>query len=148
MVRHHHRIAPAIALALALAAAAPAAARPEPNPPPVTAHASGPASTNLCSEVCGAGGYTAATRPAGTVSSTIASGSGPRSEVVAGGGYSNPGGHATVVRVVNSGSGFDWGDAGVGAGGAVAITTLLVGGILGATSLRRRATRGTAQPTS
>src|SRR5512142_999684 len=57
---HHHRLA--LALVLALAAAAPAYARPALNPQAATAPtASGSVSTNLCSEVCGAGGYNAAT---------------------------------------------------------------------------------------
>jgi hypothetical protein len=41
-------------------------------------------------------------------------------------------------------NGFDWGDAGIGAGGAVALMTLLVGGALGVSSVRHRATRSTA----
>jgi hypothetical protein len=41
-------------------------------------------------------------------------------------------------------NGFDWGDAGIGAGGAVALMTLLVGGALGMSSVRHRATRSTA----
>jgi hypothetical protein len=175
MVRHHHRIAPAIALTLALAAAAPASARPELNSPAGTAQASAPASTNLCSEVCGAGGYTAAKQLAvasaergatlphnprgrsevlsgagsGSPSRTITTGgpNGPRSEVVSGGGYSNPSGIPTVIRVAAPSSGFHWGDAGIGAGGAIALL-LLIGAVLGATNVRRRATRGTVQPTT
>lgn len=175
MVRHHHRTTAAIALTLALAAAAPASARHELNSPSGTAQASAPASTNLCSEVCGAGGYTAvkqlavasaeqgATLPhnprgssevlsgagSGSPSSTVTSrgSNGPRSEVVSGGGYSNPSGVPTVVRVVAPSGGFHWGDAGIGAGGAIAML-LLIGAVLGATNVRRRATRGTVQPTT
>jgi hypothetical protein len=174
MVRYHHRIAPAIALTVALAAAAPASARPARTSPAVTAQASAPTSANPCSEVCGAGGYTAvtplsvasaergATLPhnprgrseaaagagSGSPSSTIASrgSNGPRSEVVSGGGYSNPSGSPTVVRVVAPSGGFHWGDAGIGAGGAIAVL-LLTGAVLGATNVRRRASRGTVQPT-
>ncbi len=175
MVRYHHRIAPAIALTVALAAAAPASARLELNPPASTAHVSAPASTSLCSEVCGAGGYTAANQLAvasaergatlphnprghsevvsgigsGSLNSTMTSrrSHGPRSEVVSGGGYSNPSGVPTVVRVVAPSGGFHWGDAGIGAGSAIAML-LLVGAVLGATTVRRRASRGTVQPTT
>ena len=150
MVRHHHRIVPAIALTLALAAAAPASARLELNPPPGAGEPSTAASTNLCSEVCGASGYTAATQLAvASAERGASSGSnGPRSEVVSGGGYSNPSGFPTVVRVVAPTGGFDWGDAGIGAGGAFAMMMLLIGGVLGATNVRRRTARSTAQPTT
>ena len=174
MVRYHHRIALAIALTVALAAAAPASARPARDSPAVTAHVSAPASSNLCSEVCTAGGYTAVTplavasaergatlphnpRGRSEVVSGAASGSqsstftsrgsnGPRSEVVSGAGYRNPSGIPTVVRVVAPSGGFHWGDAGIGAGGAIAML-LVIGAVLGATNVRRRASRGTVQPT-
>ena len=176
MVRHHHRTAASIALTLALTAAAPAAARPQLGQSAGAAHPSTQASTNLCSEVCGASGHAATTQPsvasaesgatlphdprvrsealsraaAGSPSSTIASSgsNGPRSEVVSGAGYSNPGGVATVVRTVTPGSGFHWGDAGIGAGAAVAMVTLLIGGLLLATNARRRATHSTARQTA
>ena len=45
----------------------------------------------------------------------------------------------TPVVVVESGNGFDWGDAGVGAGAAVGIT--LVGGAAAAALIRRRRVR-------
>ncbi len=41
----------------------------------------------------------------------------------------------TVVRVT-AGGGFDWGDAGIGAAGGIAIAALLVGGGLGASQRR------------
>jgi hypothetical protein len=176
MVRHHHRLAPAVALTLALAAAAPASARLELNPPASSAAPSTPASTNLCSEVCGASGYTAATQPpgasagrgaalphdprpraqalagaaTGSGSSTTASSgfSGPRSEVVSAGGYSNPSAPQTVVRVSAPSGGFDWGDAAIGAGGAVALTMLLIGGVLRTTNIRHRGTGSSAQSTT
>ncbi|MEA2160018.1 MAG: hypothetical protein QOD66_2398 [Solirubrobacteraceae bacterium] len=175
MVRHHHRTMPAIALTLALAGASSASARLELNPPPSAAQPSAAVSTKLCSEVCGAGGYTAAIpqtaalaatgaalahdpRPrsqaiSGAASasriSTIASSrsTGPRSEVVSGGGYTNPSYVPTVVRVAAPTGGFDWGDAGIGAGGALAMM-ILIGGFVGATNVRHRATRSTAQPTT
>jgi hypothetical protein len=45
----------------------------------------------------------------------------------------------TPVVVVESGNGFDWGDAGVGAGAAVGIA--LVGGAAAAAFIRRRRVR-------
>jgi hypothetical protein len=175
MVRHHHRIAPAIALTLALAAA-PASAKFELNPPAgIQTHPSSRASTNLCSEVCSAGGYasvkqaavTSATGAAlphdprprsevvsgggyGSASPAAASRSftGPRSEVVSGSGYGNPSVRSTVVRVVAPSGGFHWGDAGIGAGGAFALIMLAAGVVLGTTNTRRRASRSSAQPTT
>ena len=164
MFRHHRRLAAPIALALALAAAAPAAARHELEPTAGAANASAPANTSLCSEVCGAGGYVAADAggnfaynpTAGFVaragagygygsSPTASTGStSPRSEVVSAGGYGSPDVRAAVVHVVSSGDGFDWGDAGIGAGGALTLMTLAIGGTLGASSIRRRGTRTAA----
>jgi hypothetical protein len=164
MFRHHRRLAAPVALTLALAAAVPASARPALEPTAGAANPSPRASTNLCSEVCGAGGYTATgaganlahNRTGGSVapaidgyglgsSPTTSTGStSPRSEVVSAGGYGSPNMRATVVRVASSGDGFDWGDAAVGAGGALALMTLVIGGTLGVTNIRRRATRTTA----
>ena len=163
MFRHYRRLAAPIALALALAAAAPAAARPDLEPTARADNPSTPTNANLCSEVCGASGYTAGNAGANlahnpTASSVAHAGAGfgygssptastgstnPRSEVVSAGGYGNPNVRATVVRVVSPGDGFDWGDAGIGAGGALALMTLVIGGTLGATNIRRRAPRTT-----
>lgn len=176
MVRHQYRNASALALTLALVAVAPASARPAQNPASGAAKPSVPASTNLCSEVCAASGYATTTRVAVTsarsgatlphdprprsealaghgsggasVTVTNSASEGPRSEVVSGGGHTNPGAAPTIVRVVSPANGFDWGDAGIGAGGALALMTLLIGGVLSATTLRRRATRSTTQPTT
>ena len=157
MFRRHRSITPVVSMMLAVLAAAPAYARLELNPPAGATHASAPASANLCSEVCAAGGYTSpgtgATlahdpRPRavalagagyGYGSTPTSSGANnPRSEVVSGGGYGHPNAPATV-RVGAPSSGFDWGDAGIGAGSAVALMTLLVGAAFGVTSVRRRA---------
>ena len=162
MFRHHRCITPAFTIMLALLVAAPAYARLELNPPAGTTHASAPASANLCSEVCGASGYTSpgtgATLPhdprpravalAGAgygygSTPTSSAANNPRSEVVSGGGYGHPNAPATV-RVAAPGTGFDWGDAGIGAGSAVALMTLLVGAAFGVTSARRRATTRSA----
>ena len=44
---------------------------------------------------------------------------------------------STEARVVNAGSAFDWGDAGIGAGAAFAVTMIGLGGVL-VVSTRRR----------
>lgn len=45
-------------------------------------------------------------------------------------------------------NGFDWGDAGIGAGGALGLMMLLAGGALIMTGSRQRPTRSAAQPTA
>jgi hypothetical protein len=173
MVRHHHRIALAVALIAALAAAAPASAKPGPYQRLTSVELSTPASTNLCSEVCSGRGYTAgasgpvasaelgaklphdptsraqlliaanAIRPVAHASST-----GPRSEVVSGGGYGNPSAASTIVRVVAPAPGFHWGDAGIGAGGAIATLLLLAGGFVAVSSIRSRTAQTAAHRTT
>ena len=69
--------------------------------------------------------------------------SGPRSEVVSGGGYGSGTAAPTVVRVVDGNSGFDWGDAAIGAGGGIALSILGLGGARGV-SLYRTRSRHTA----
>jgi hypothetical protein len=57
--------------------------------------------------------------------------------------------HPTSTTVVSAQSnGFDWGDAGIGAGGALGVTALLLGSVLAASHTRRRAGHGSAQPTT
>jgi hypothetical protein len=164
MVRHHRRIAPAVGLALALATAAPAAAMPQHDPPTSSTAQSGLTSTQLCSEVCSASGYGTATSGAtlphdprpravalagagygygSTPVASTAAGS-LRSEVVSGAGYGNPNAATTVVRVSAPADGFDWGDAGIGAGGTLALLTLLGGSAFAVTNSRRRTGRSTA----
>jgi hypothetical protein len=160
MLRHHHRLAFALALGLTLAAAAPAAARYELNTSgAAAARTSVPTNKGLCSEVCGARGYKAATRTGalpqdpwaravalsgagyGYGNTPPASGGVPiRSEVVSGGGYASAAAPATAVHVVHPDNGFDWGDAGIGAGAALALMLLLGAGALGAVSIRRAGT--------
>ena len=66
--------------------------------------------------------------------------SGPRSEVVSGGGY-GPGTTApTVVRVVDGNSGFDWVDAAIGVAGGIALSMLVLGGARGVSQYRTRHT--------
>jgi hypothetical protein len=71
---------------------------------------------------------------------------GARSVVVSGAGHGPVRAPATAVRVLAPSSGFDWGDAGIGAGSALVLTIIGVGGVLTATSRRRR--RNHNQPVS
>jgi hypothetical protein len=80
--------------------------------------------------------------PATTPASTPTT-SGPRSEVVSGGGYGSVTAAPTVVRVVDGNSGFDWGDAGIGAAGGVALALLGLGGALTVSQRRPRRNRQT-----
>jgi hypothetical protein len=171
MFRHHHwRLAPAVAVTLALAAAAPASARPDVDPPQSVTSASSQTAATLCSEVC-SGGYGEVTQP--RVTSTLTGAAVPpdawlRSVVDAGGGTSRhhdvtasegyaggpkvvasaPAARPIAVRAAAASAGFHWGDAGIGAGGAVALTMVLIGGALAVMKIRRRSTRGAAQPTT
>lgn len=165
MVRHHHRIASAIALTLALAAAAPAAAKFELNPPAGASTARTASSTSVCSGACSDSGYAAQNKgaalphdprpravalagagygygstPTASIRSTGPAGPG----VVLGARHDIPVPAATTVHVATPKDGFDWGDAGIGAGGAVGLMLLLGGAAVGVTSIRRRASRSTA----
>jgi hypothetical protein len=154
LMAYHHRTA-TLALALALAAGVPAAtAAQQPG------QRSSPAPASPCSEVCSGGGYASAT---GTTTSPAYSlpvilndlGLGnptPCSEVCSGGGYgsmsppsrtsdrSSAHNTATVppaaVHVAARSGGFAWSDAGIGAGGMLALTVIGIGGAL--TLTRRR----------
>jgi len=161
----HHRTARAIALAFALTATfAPVAwADPQPlakaesaiaashgsagltvrpNPDEQTATR---ASTNTgpCSEVCSAGGYGTARATAWTPDE-----SGPRLPhdprprwVAARSLYSTPITPPAVVRLTTPSGGFDWGDAGIGAGGMLALTLIGLGGTLTVTHRRNHRIR-------
>jgi len=149
---YHHRTA-TIALALALAAGVPAAAAAQ-----QPGQLNSPAPSSPCSEVCSGGGYTSAT---GTTTSPTYSppiilnnlgNPAPCSEVCSGGGYesvsppsrtqdhSSAHNTATIppaaVHVATHSDSFHWGDAGVGAGGMLALTAIGIGGAL--TLTRRR----------
>ena len=150
MIRHHNRFARAAALTLALAAvaAAPALASPapaspgpcseacsggsygpgpsRPAAPPTSAQPRQIASTGPCSEVCSGGGYgSRVSRPAATPTST-----GPGSDVSSTNGYDFARVPPTVVRIVSGDGGFDWGDAGIGAGAALGLALAAIGGTL------------------
>ena len=166
MVRHHcQRIAPAIALTLTLAlvGAAPAFAKFDLNPVVIAAHPGSPPSTSVCSEVCSGGGYGPVTQAVATPTKTGAAlphDPRPRSVALASGGYggantiasrgftSSRTPNTAVVRVALPSSGFHWGDAWIGAGGAFALTVLLVGGALGITHVRRRPAHSSTLPTT
>jgi hypothetical protein len=151
MIRHHERIARVAALTLALTAIAtsPASATPPPaSPGPCSevcsggSYAPGPsqpaatptstqprseiANTGPCSEACSGGGYgSRVSRPAATPTST-----GPGSDVSSTNGYDLARVPPTLVRITSGDSGFDWGDAGIGAGAALGLTLAATGATL------------------
>jgi hypothetical protein len=148
----------AVGALLALAAASPAMAAtaglPHYGP-------SDPATASPCSEVCSGGGYASGnsntTSPIYSLPMILnyVGNPGPCSEACSGGGYgsvSQPAptpGHSSAhntaaippaaVRVVTQSAGFHWGDAGIGAGGMLALTVIALGGAL--TLSRRRSHR-------
>jgi len=155
---YHHRTA-TLALALALAAGVPAAAAAQQPGQPGS-----PAPASPCSEVCSGGGYTSGTS---TTTSPIYSlpvilndlgNPAPCSEVCSGGGYglvSQPSrtpddssAHhtaripPTAVRVVTASAGFHWGDAGIEAGGMLALIVIGLGGALTLTRRRNQRIHG------
>jgi hypothetical protein len=145
----HPRTA-AIILALALAVGVPAAAAAQQSATP-----SSPASPSPCSEVCSGGGYGSYSIP------MILLGVGspaPCSEVCSGGGYGSVSQPSrtpddsntyrtarippTAVRVVTPGAGFHWDDAGIGAGGMLALIVIGLGGALTLTRWRNQRIHG------
>jgi len=151
MIRHHQRIARAAALTLALTAitASPASATPPaaspgpcsevcssggygpgPSQPAATPTSTQPrskiANTGPCSEACSGGGYeSSVSRPAATPTST-----GPGSDVSSTNGYDFARVPPTVVRIISGDRGFDWGDAGIGAGAALGLMLAATGATL------------------
>jgi hypothetical protein len=55
---------------------------------------------------------------------------------------------ATVTGAPGQNDSFDWGDAGIGAGGALVLTGLVAGGIFSATRTRRHTRPGSVQTTA
>ena len=84
-----------------------------------------PASAAPCSEICSGG-------PPPSSAST-----GPGSEVIDNYGYGTPNTPATIIRVTAPG-GFDWGDAGIGAAGAIGLCMLALGLVLVVSQRRTR----------
>ena len=152
---YHQRTA-VIILALGLAAGVPAAAAAQ-----QPANPSSSASASPCSEVCSGGGYgsgtSTTTQPAYSMPMILnylgnQGNPAPCSEVCSGGGYAAasqpplaPDGSSayhtspTAAHVVSASAGFHWSDAGIGAGGMLALTAI---GICGALTLTRRRNRG------
>jgi hypothetical protein len=149
MVRRQHHIITATALAVALCAAAPAVARLDLNPVSGTpAQAPGPQVTNPWQGINAAHIANRAALTAAGAQAALPSGQSPKSEVVSGQGYTSPNAAPTNVVIAPSSNGFDWGDAAIGAGGALALTMLAAGGVFAATNGRRRGGRRSAQPTT
>jgi hypothetical protein len=124
-MRHHHRITSTIALMLTLAAGAAPIATADPEPL---------ASAASCGDVCSGHGYGPAnvtTRTPATVASC--------GDVCSGHGYGSISAPAGVLRVAApGGGGFDWGDAGLGAGSMLALTIIGIGGVLAGANRRIR----------
>jgi hypothetical protein len=139
MARHYHRrLLPAVAVILALVGVASASARPI-DPPLSAANASSHTAPSPCSEVCSGG---AAVAPAAVPS--VPSGATIRPDArVASAASRGVVASPTVARVATS-SGFHWGDAGIGAGGALALAAFLVTGSLIVMKVRRRPAREVA----
>jgi hypothetical protein len=118
MIHNRNRISATLAVTLALlaGAAVPAMARPDVNLAPTAPQTqpSTPGSTNLCSEVCFGGGRGFVQHQVGT--SAALSSTRPHT--------SQP----PVARVVIQSTGFDWGDAAIGAGGAIVLVLVALGG--------------------
>jgi hypothetical protein len=159
-------IALALALTTSVAPAASADSQPLTQAEAAIANAATHTGTGPCSEVCSAGGYGSVSQPAVSQARTGAAlPHDPRSRAVAlasngqgslnvttrtptttatcgdvcsGRGYGPVSAPATVVRVVAPGSGFDWGDAGIGAGGAIVLVLIGTGAALATTSRRGR----------
>lgn len=69
----------------------------------------------------------------------------PHSEVIDNGGYGPPNVPPVVLGVTAGSSGFDWGDAAIGAAGGIALTMIGLAAALAASQRRtRRASRATA----
>jgi hypothetical protein len=161
MIHQRHRFTGAIAVALAVVASIAPVAWADP-PPLAQAEAAiaanhgqlstltrpnpdeqtvigAPTSAGPCSEVCsgGAGSYGLAGQQAGTrdeFGARLAHHGRPRSAAV--GRPSGSGTPATVVRVLSPDTGFDWGDAGIGAGATLILIGIGLGGIRVVTSAR------------
>ena len=127
MIHQHHRIATAAALALALAASIAPAASADPQPlaraEAAIAHTSThpTATPATCGDVCSGHGY-------GNV------------DVVA----LSPRVRPTPTAAPNAG--FDWSDAGVGAGGMLALILIAAGGVITLARRRSQSVAPTARP--
>ena len=146
---HHIKTTAAVALALSsIAATVPAAAantqgtspvvRPNPDQQVLTSQLT-PA------QPCPAASPTVRSNPDQQTTTTSP---GPHSEVIDNGGYGPANQSPTFVRVIAPSRGFDWGDAGIGAAGALGLAFLVVGGALAISQRRARRTRRSAAATN
>ena len=158
---YYHRTA-AIILAFGLAVGVPAAAAAQ-----QPANPSSSASASPCSEVCSGGGYgsgtSTTTQPAYSMPMILnylgnQGNPAPCSEVCSGGGYGllsqpsrtpdNSSAYRaarippTAGRVVTASDGFHWADAGLGAGGMLALIVIGLGGALTLTHRRNQRIHG------
>ena len=135
MTRYHHRLA-MIALTLALAAAIPATFAAD--------QSSTPADASPCSEVCSGGAASyglPSAAPAPSPCSEVCSGGAASYGTTVSATHTNPTIRPATVRVVTHGGGFDWGYAGIGAGGMLALTLIGLGGALTLTQRRKHRIR-------
>ena len=119
---YHQRTA-VIILALGLAAGVPAAAAAQ-----QPANPSSSASASPCSEVCSGGGYGLLSQPSRTPDNSSA--------------YRAARIPPTAGRVVTASDGFHWADAGLGAGGMLALSVIGLGGALTLTHRRNQRIHG------
>jgi len=169
MIHEHHRITSAVVVALALAASIAPAASADPQPlasaeAAIAAH--GRATTAVrpnpdeqtltqatvnsgpCSEVCSGGGYGLASSSSAESGARLPHNPLARTGLLAH--QANQEVAAThtpaVVHVTAPSTGFDWGDAGVGAGGMLALILIGSGGVLAVTRRRSHAVTPTTRP--
>jgi hypothetical protein len=137
MFRHHHPTSGVIALALALAAVAPAgaSARYAQDPPPTTSQTQALAAVNPHSRDAANPAVRAIQAQGARVGHELAA----RDSLTAG---PPP---PQIIRVSQP-NGFDWGDAGIGAAGGVALAMLGLGGALVVMHRPKRARQTTAVP--
>ena len=161
MLHLHDPVRSALAVAVALAACASPAAAMFELAPPQPASAAGQPTTSPCSDACSGAGYGLHTQVAATMArsgaqlphdprprATVVTGVQPAvgswlcGDVCSGHGHGSVGATTSALSVrprsTASGGGFDWGDAGIGAGGAFALTIIGLGGVFAATNHRRR----------
>jgi hypothetical protein len=169
MIHQHHRIASAVALALALAASVAPAASADPQPlasAEATIAANGEAPTAVrpnadeqtltqatansgpCSEVCSGGGYglggTSLAESGARLPHNPLAGTGLLSQQPSG--LVAAAHTRAVVHVIAPSGGFDWGDAGVGAGGMLALILIAAGGVITLARRRSQSVAPTARP--
>jgi len=169
MIHEHHRITSAVVVALALAASIAPAASADPQPlasaeaaiaangRPTTAVRPNPDEQTLtqapvdsgpCSEVCSGGGYgfgnSSSAESGAQLPHNPLAGTGLLSEQA--NGLVAAAHTPAVVHVTAPSGGFDWGDAGVGAGGMLALILIGVGGVLTAARRRSHSVTPTTRP--